>query len=119
MVRRMNKTYKINLENVVWGSINKKTFLIKLPTIPDIDIITAAFFRALKTNNFKLKGILELNSTGLEIWKLLIKNYNSRKILKNLIKKYPSAKKQIQTDFAKFIEQLKKNKIIDEIHQNH
>lgn len=96
----MCKSYKVNLKNVVWGSINKKTFLIKI-SIPS-----------------KRTNIFELNDIGLEIWKMLVKKYDSQKILKNLIKKYPSLKKRIRNDFAKFIYQLKENKIVDEIHKN-
>ena len=107
----MNKIYKINLENIVWGSINKKTLLIKISSVSKKTNILG-----LKDVRFKLKSIgFELKGIGLEIWKMLIKNYGSRKILKKLNKKYPFSKKQIQADFLKFIKQLKSNKLIDEV----
>lgn len=102
----MNKSYKINLKNVVWGTINKKTLLVKIPTNPNI----YACLDSLNKNVFELKGV------SLEIWTMLIQNYNSQKILRRLVKKYGSHKKQIQRNFRKFIEQLKTAKIIDEIH---
>lgn len=104
-MRKMNQNYRVNLGNIVWGSLNKKILLIKIPSAPNI----YSFLIALETNVFELKG------AGLEIWKMLIKNYPTQKILKNLKRKYPFISKElIQSDATKFIKQLKDQQIINE-----
>ena len=105
MIKRTSKIYKINLNNFVWGCINKKVLLIAIPWSPHIH----TFFHSLETDIYELKGI------NLEIWKMLIKNYGFQKILKNLTKKYKSSDKLIQRDLLKFIDDLKKKNIINEI----
>lgn len=94
----MRKRYKIDLNNVVWGTISKKTLLIPI----NINFLSSKI------------TIFELNGIGLEIWKMLLKNHNGQKIIQNLSKKYRLPKKQVHSDFIKFITQLKNKEIIHE-----
>lgn len=104
-MKEKNKAYKINLANFVWGTVNNKFLLIRVPGIPDINASV----------HFLKRGIFVLNGLGLEIWKMLIKDCDLQEILKELSKKCPATKKQIQADLIRFINQLKKSKIINEL----
>ena len=104
----MKKYYQINLENIVWGRINNKTLLIKLPTFSDTDALRDHIWTILFKNNI----VFELDHTAEEIWNMLIKQYRTQKIISKLSQKYPLCKKQLRSDLKKFINQLERNNII-------
>lgn len=59
-------------------------------------------------------GMIELNSTGVEIWKWIEAGYTKEDIVKMLVEKYHIEEKRAATDLEKIIKKMIENGIFED-----